>query len=93
MSSLRKQVADVTKEAEMAQISRAEAINRLTRSLHDSQDQCNQLLESGQMVSTSSSSLLLFLILLSPPSSAPRAFYFSVLSQNSPAQNLLLLPA
>lgn len=40
------------KSAENAQISRAETINRLTRTLEDSQKQCQALLESSQYIAT-----------------------------------------
>ncbi|XP_033726371.1 nucleoprotein TPR-like [Pecten maximus] len=44
--TLRKKLEESYQTAEKAQISRAETINRLTRSLEDSQKQCQTLLES-----------------------------------------------
>lgn len=46
-STLRQKLNESYKEAENVQISRAETINRLTRSLEESQKQCQMLLESG----------------------------------------------
>lgn len=46
-STLRQKLNESYKEAENVQISRAETINRLTRSLEESQKQCQTLLESG----------------------------------------------
>ena len=45
--NLKKQVAELMKASELNQMERAESINRLTRSLHESQLHCNQLLEAG----------------------------------------------
>ncbi|XP_064595877.1 centrosomal protein of 152 kDa-like [Liolophura sinensis] len=47
IKSLRQQLADVQHQGELAQISRAETINRLTKSLEESQRQCHSLLESS----------------------------------------------
>ncbi|KAK3095207.1 hypothetical protein FSP39_011518 [Pinctada imbricata] len=46
-STLKQKLSESYKEAENAQISRAETINRLTRSLEESQKQCRTLLESA----------------------------------------------
>ena len=47
VENLKKQVAGLLKASEEAQIGRADTINRLTRSLEDSQRQCQDLLEAG----------------------------------------------
>nr|XP_022305417.1 trichohyalin-like isoform X2 [Crassostrea virginica] len=52
-STLRQKLNESYKEAENVQISRAETINRLTRSLEDSQKQCRMLLESASSHETS----------------------------------------
>ena len=44
--AFKRQMAEQTQLLEQAQISRAESINRLTRSLEESQRQCQALLES-----------------------------------------------
>ena len=44
--TFKRQMAEQTQLLEQAQISRAESINRLTRSLEESQRQCQALLES-----------------------------------------------
>jgi hypothetical protein len=46
---LRSKLDQSYKAAENAQISRAETINRLTRSLEESQKQCQALLESSKL--------------------------------------------
>ncbi|XP_048749329.2 centrosomal protein of 152 kDa-like isoform X2 [Ostrea edulis] len=46
-TTLRQKLNESYKEAENSQISRADTINRLTRSLEDSQKQCRMLLESA----------------------------------------------
>jgi hypothetical protein len=48
-ATLRQKLNESYKEAENSQISRADTINRLTRSLEDSQKQCRMLLESGNL--------------------------------------------
>ncbi|GAB1603333.1 centrosomal protein of 152 kDa-like, partial [Argonauta hians] len=54
ISTLKRQLADALKNAENSQISRAETINRLSRTLEESQRQCQHLLQaSAQSNSTS----------------------------------------
>ena len=48
MGHLRRQVADLLKASELAQLDRADTINRLTQSVEESQRQCQQLLEAGR---------------------------------------------
>jgi len=50
---LKKQVADLRKSSELAQLDRADTINRLTHSVEESQRQCQQLLEAGKDKDTS----------------------------------------
>ncbi len=45
---LKQQLGSLVKNSENAHIDRADTINRLTRSLEDSQKQCQELLEAGQ---------------------------------------------
>ena len=47
MKQLRRQVADMTKSAENMHIDRADTINKLARSLEESQQQCQELLAAG----------------------------------------------
>ena len=47
IQKLKRQLADAVREAENCKIERAETINRLTRSLEESQRQCRDLLEGG----------------------------------------------
>ena len=53
MEYLKKQVADLRKSSELAQLDRADTINRLTHSVEESQRQCQQLLEAGKDKDTS----------------------------------------
>ena len=47
IEKLKRQVGELTKSSEQMRIERADAINRLNRSLEESQRQCQQLIEAG----------------------------------------------
>ena len=48
-NKLKKQLSNATRISESTQIERGDTINRLSRSLEESQRQCEQLLEAGKM--------------------------------------------
>ena len=50
MNYLKRQVTDLRKSNELAQLDRADTINRLTQSVEQSQRQCQQLLEAGKVL-------------------------------------------
>ena len=47
IAGLKRQLLESVKSSENAQLDRAETINRLSRSLEESQRQCRDLLEAG----------------------------------------------
>jgi len=47
---LKKQLIELVKSSENVHIDRADTINRLTRSLQESQRQCNELIEAGRIL-------------------------------------------
>lgn len=73
VSMLKRQLNDALKNVENAQINRAETINRLTRTLEESQRQCQHLLQASAQSSSSSQQLTDFQNRLQQAESAKRA--------------------
>ncbi|XP_014768020.1 centrosomal protein of 152 kDa isoform X2 [Octopus bimaculoides] len=73
VSMLKRQLNDALKNVENAQINRAETINRLTRTLEESQRQCQHLLQASAQSNSSSQQLTDFQNRLQQAESAKRA--------------------
>ncbi|CAI9738020.1 Hypothetical predicted protein [Octopus vulgaris] len=73
VSMLKRQLNDALKNVENAQINRAETINRLSRTLEESQRQCQHLLQASAQSNSSSQQLTDFQNRLQQAESAKRA--------------------